>query len=238
MLALRTLIGGFENVGVVAFRKDLQFGREFRYQVLQRVLTILATVGFALWLGDYRALAAGILLGRALGVGLSYLVHPYRPRLCVDRIGELLSFSGWMLVVNIAQFFHDKGDEVVVGGLGNPAAMGAYNVAADVATAPTTEVVLPVARALFPVFARISGDRAAVRVAYLDLFATMCLICAAIGPGMALVADDFVLLALGPQWLRRCRWCACWRSPAHCMPSCTTASPCWGRSARRGCPPC
>ncbi len=200
ILALRTLISGFTNVGVVAFRKDLAFAKEFRFQILQRVLTVLATVVCAVWLRDYRALAGGILLGCVLSVVLSYVLHPYRPRLCTRRIREMLSFSGWMLLVNVSQYFHDKSDEIVVGSFGSPAAMGAYNVAADAATAPTVEVVMPVARALFPVFARIGDDTAALRKAYLDLFSTVCMICISVGTGIMLVAEDFVRLALGPQW--------------------------------------
>jgi O-antigen/teichoic acid export membrane protein len=118
----------------------------------------------------------------------------------VARIGELLGFSGWMLAVHVAQYVQDKADEIVVGGVASPAALGLYGVAADTATAPTVEVVLPVTRALFPVFARISADTAAVRDAYLDVFAAACMISVATGVGMALVADDFVAVALGPHW--------------------------------------
>jgi O-antigen/teichoic acid export membrane protein len=200
-LALRTLVGGFDNVGVVAFRRELRFGREFLFLLLQRLATILLTVAAALWLRDARALVVGIVGGRALGVAFSYALHPYRPRLCVTKIRGMLAFSGWMLLVHVTQYLFDKADEMVVGGVAAPAAMGLYSVAADAATAPTVEVVLPVARALFPVFARISEDSPAVRAAYLDVFSATCLICLAVGPGMALVAGDFVALALGPQWL-------------------------------------
>jgi O-antigen/teichoic acid export membrane protein len=79
--------------------------------------------------------------------------------------------------------------------------MGLYNVSADTATAPTVEVVLPVTRALFPVFARISADAAAVRAAFLDVFAVACMVSVATGAGMALVARDFVAVALGPHWV-------------------------------------
>ncbi len=200
LLALRPLINGFDNVGVVAFRKELQFGREFAFQLLRRVLTMLVTLGVALWLGDWRALVAGILGGQALGTVLSYVMHPYRPRLCLTHIREVLPFSGWVLATYVAQFATDRADEIVVGGIGSPTAMGLYNVASDTATSPTAEVVVPVARALFPVFARISHDAAALRAAYLDVFAATTLICVAIGGGIALVAGDFVAVALGPQW--------------------------------------
>jgi len=200
VLALRVLIGGFENIGVVAFRKELRFGLDFRLQILQRLATVALTIACALWFRDARALVAGIVGGQAFGVALSYRLHPYRPRLCMTRIGELLGFSGWMLAVHVAQYVQDKADEMVVGGVASPSAMGLYNVSADTATAPTVEVVLPVTRALFPVFARISADAKAVRAAYLDVFAVACMVSVATGAGMALVAGDFVAVALGAQW--------------------------------------
>ena len=201
ILALRTLVGGFSNVGVVAFRRELRFNREFVYWFSQRVMTSLITIGFALWLRDWRALAAGILGGRMLGVALSYAMHPYRPRLCFTRIREVLAFSGWMLTVNISQYINDRADELAVGSLGSPTAMGVYNVAADTATAPTAETVLPVLQALFPVFARIRDDPAALRAAYLDVLSASCILSVAIGGGVALVAGDFVQVVLGPKWL-------------------------------------
>lgn len=200
LLALRTLIGGFDNIGVVAFRKDLQFGREFAFQLLRRVLGVVVTVGCALWLRDWRALVAGILGGQVLGTVLSYMMHPYRPRLCLTRIREVLPFSGWVLATSAAQYVTNKADEMVVGAIATPAAMGIYNVASDVGAAPTAEVVLPVARALFPVFARIHHDAKAMRAAYLDVFAATTMACVAIGAGVALVAQDFVTVALGAQW--------------------------------------
>lgn len=201
LLALRPLLTSFDNIGVVAFRKDFRFSREFAFQLSQKLATIFVTIGVALWLRDERALVAGLLGGPAFGVAASYALHPYRPRPSLARVRGLLAFSGWMLLVNVAQYFHDKADEFVVGGVASATAMGAYSVAADAATAPTIEVVLPATRALFPVFARLGDDRAALRAAYLDVFAAACLISVACGAGMALVAGDFVRVALGEKWL-------------------------------------
>ncbi len=199
-LALRTLIGGFFNVGTVAFRRELDFAREFRFLVLQRALTLVATIGVALWLRDYRALVVGIIGGQLLSVILSYVMHPYRPRLDVSKISAVWGFSGWMLVVHVAQYAQDKADEWVVGTLTSASAMGTYNVGADVATAPTVEIVVPMTRALFPIFSKIAHDPVALRRGFLDVFAATMTICCACAVGMALVARDFVAVALGPQW--------------------------------------
>jgi O-antigen/teichoic acid export membrane protein len=201
LLALRPFLTSLDNIGVVAFRKELRFGREFAFQLAQKLATVLVTIGCALWLRDERALVAGLLGGPAIGILLSYALHPYRPRPSLARVRGLLAFSGWMLLVNVAQYVHDKADEFVVGGVASAGAMGRYSVAADAATAPTIEVVLPATRALFPVFARLGDDRAAVRAAYLDVFSAAALISVATGLGMALVAGDFVRVALGEQWI-------------------------------------
>jgi len=200
LLALRTLIGGFENIGVIAFRRDLRFGRDFYFQFLQRVLVVVTTIVCAVVLRDGRALAAGIVGGQALGVISSYLLHPHRPRLCFRHIREMLAFSGWMLLQHLAEWINGRADQFVLGGVAGPVAMGLYNVAEDVGTAPAMEIVLPVSRALFPVFVRISKDTAAVRAAFLNLFGSVCMWSIAGGLGTALVAQDFVAVTLGPKW--------------------------------------
>lgn len=202
ILALRAFIGGFENIGVVAFRKDLQFSKEYSYQVVQRVLNFALTIVLALWLRNYWALILGILGGRLITVGVSYRIHPYRPRLCLSKTREIWSFSAWMLLVHVAQFLQDKVDEFVVGNMTDTETMGNYNVAADAATAPTVEMVLPATRALFPIFSRIAGDRDALAEAYLGVFATTAIVVCASATGVMLVAGDFVAVLLGPRWSR------------------------------------
>lgn len=201
ILALRTLIRGVENIHVVDFRRDLQFDRVFVLMLARRVFAGAITIGLAFWWRDWRALAAGILGGELLDTVFSYLIRPYRPRFCISVIREMLAFSGWMLAISICKFINEKADELAVGGLGSATAMGAYNVSADVATAPTTETVLPATEALFPVFARISGDTCLMRGTYLDVFGTVSTLSVALAGGLALVAGDFVAVLLGPKWM-------------------------------------
>jgi len=201
ILAIRAFVGGFENIGVVVFRKNLNFSKEFSYQVAQRIVSFVATIFIALWLRNYWALVIGILGGRIIAVAISYLMHPYRPRFCLSKVGEIWSFSSWMLLVHVAQFLQDKADEFVVGNMTNTETMGNYNVAADVATAPTVELVMPTTRALFPIFSRISGDRNALGEAYLGVFAVTAILVCATATGVMLVAEDFVAVVLGPRWM-------------------------------------
>jgi len=62
-LALATWIRGFENVGVVAFRKDLQLNREFELLLTKRIAVFLVTISIALATRSYWALVLGTLAG-------------------------------------------------------------------------------------------------------------------------------------------------------------------------------
>ncbi|MFO1056639.1 MAG: lipopolysaccharide biosynthesis protein [Dongiaceae bacterium] len=200
VIALRQLVGGFENVGVVLFRRQNDFARDFRYLVYQKVGTFLVTLALALLLRNYWALAIGIVSGRIFSVAISFRMHPYRPRLSLSRFGELSSFSLWILVSCIGDFAIGRIDQAAVGGLAGTSAMGSYNVALDVATAPTMELIYPTERALFPVLASLLHDPARLKAAYLDVLSAVAVASCATGVGVALVARDMVAVVLGPQW--------------------------------------
>jgi lipopolysaccharide exporter len=200
-LALKPLINGFTNVGILAFRKDLRFGKDFQFLVAQKVSVFIATVTLALMLRSYWALAIGNVCGEVINVLVSYRMHPYRPRLRLTKLKEIWTYSLWMQFASIANFFGEQADQVIVGGLAGARAMGVYNVSADVASAPTNELVVPVARALFPVYATLLSQPARLADSYLTVLSAVAVIALSTGIGVALVADDLVAVVLGPQWL-------------------------------------
>ena len=66
VLALSPLLSGFENVGIVAFRKDLQFRNEFRFQVWKKIAGFVVTVPLAFLLRNYWALVIGVVFRDSL----------------------------------------------------------------------------------------------------------------------------------------------------------------------------
>jgi lipopolysaccharide exporter len=201
VLSLRALIGGFENVGVVRFRRDLEFGQEFRFGILKKLATVAVTIAAALWLRSYWALVIGQVLGRLVEVGISFRMSDYRPRLSLGRIREIWGFSQWLVLARFAQLVNRQFDRWVVGTIAGAHAMGQYYVASDFAASPSDEVVLPMSRAAFPVYSRLHGESEALRQAFHGVLSSMTAISFVMGLGMAVVADDFVRVALGSKWL-------------------------------------
>lgn len=201
LLSLRAFIGGFENIGVVAFRRDMNFDREFWFGIFKKMGTVALTISAAFVFRSYWALVIGLIGGRALDVLISFAMHPYRPRLTLAQIRHIWGFSRWLLLARVANLANRKLDEFIVGGQAGTAVMGNYFIASDLATAPAEEIVLPMSRGIFPVYSREQDDRARLAESFLTVLRSTAYLCVAAGLGVSAVAPELVPLLLGEQWL-------------------------------------
>ncbi len=198
-LALGPLIAAAQNIGVVAFRKELDFRREFRFQVGRKIAGFMVVVPLAVILRNYWALVAGMLFSQVAGTTLSYLMHPYRPRPTLSKFRQLFHFSRWMLLNNVVLFARDRSSDFFLGRLGGPSDLGTYNVAYELANLPTSEISAPINRALLPGFAKMQSNDS-VAQAYrgaVQLLAMLALPASALLFGLA---PYLVVLLLGPKW--------------------------------------
>jgi O-antigen/teichoic acid export membrane protein len=198
--ALRTMMSGLQNVGTMNFGRNLNFRRQFYFRVIPELIAFVVTIGFAIALRNYWALVIGIISQSVATIVLSYLMDPHRPRLCFTKIGEIWSFSIWTLFKNLGTYVNNQIDKLAVGGFAGAAAMGRYDVARDVATSPSQELINPVVATLMPVMAKVQNDPEKRRELYLSTLSWSALICTSTGIGVALVAEDMADLVLGPKW--------------------------------------
>jgi O-antigen/teichoic acid export membrane protein len=201
LLACAPVFQGLENIGVVAFRKDLNFRAEFLWLTGRRLVGLATVLPLAFLLRSYWALVVGIVVGRLAGMLLSYLAHPYRPRLSLAARHALLGFSKWIVLVNILGFFLQRSSDLVIGRVLGSGPLGIYTVAAEVSSLPTTELVAPINRAVYPAFAKISGDQRRLKEEYLAVMGIIALIAIPVAVGVASVGPQVVALLLGEKWL-------------------------------------
>jgi len=201
VMALSVVIGGLENIGIVKFQKEMNFGRDFKFFFLKRVVGFIVTLIAAVLLHSYWAMVIGALSGRVAGVILSYGMHPYRPWFSFSRVREIWSFSQWILFKNIGVYFDTSLDRLLLGRKLDATALGGYTIAGEVSSLPTTELLAPLGRVLFPAFVEKRNDpvafanRVSLAVGVQGLVAIpACL-------GLMFVAHDAVFLLLGEKWL-------------------------------------
>ncbi|WP_299614807.1 lipopolysaccharide biosynthesis protein [Pelagibius sp.] len=201
ILALLPLLEGFHNIGVVEFRKQLTFNKEFRFRILPRLSGTVVTIVLALLWRDYWALVVGTLVGAALRLILSYVMQPYRPRLSFAAWREIMNFSKWILATSVVGFVNNRADTFAVGKFLDVATLGLFSLASQIAALTTSELMAPIVRALFPGYAKLSHDQALLKKAFVDTYAILVLVAVPVACGIGVTAELFVPILLGSKWL-------------------------------------
>jgi len=119
VLAFTQLLGGFNNIGIVYFRKELEFHKQFIYSFVSSVVAMLVAISLAFILRNVWALVFGLLAGNVTALILSYIICSYRPKIEFNlaKIKELFGFGKWILGSSILIFLGTHGDDVFVGKL-------------------------------------------------------------------------------------------------------------------------
>jgi lipopolysaccharide exporter len=199
-LAFGPFFASLENIGIVKFRKDLLFRKEFTFRTSRRLITFIVTLPLAFWWRSYWALVAGILTTKLGGSILSYMAQEFRPRFCLTKVKELFGFSKWLLINNIVCFFKERSTDFVIGRWQGPAPLGLYNISYEIANMPTTDLSASINRALLPGFAKIEAEDE-LRTIYGNAMGILALIALPSAAGIYAVAQFLVPVILGVKWL-------------------------------------
>ena len=200
-LAFMPFLTGLQNIGLVDFHKNMQFDAEFRYLVTRRVLGFLITVVLAWTLRSYWALVFGSLATVLIGTVLSYVLHPMRPSLSLKEWRSILSVSQWMLLKNVGVYLQSNLQNFFVGRWFSSSVLGAYTLAAHISVMPSSELLAPFNRVLFPAFSRHQNNWPELKRLFLLAQALQTLIAIPASAGLALVAQEAVPVLLGNKWL-------------------------------------
>ncbi len=200
LVALSVAISGTQNIGLVLLQKNFEFKREVRFFLVRRLLSFAITIGLAFWLKNYWAVVIGAVATQFISVTLSFRMHPFRPRLSLAKLRELLSFSQWMIVRSAGAYLSASLPSLLLGRLSGAVNLGIYRVSGELATLSSVEILAPLARVLYPalVEARDSGPgfRRAVSLALSVQFLITLPVCV----GLAFVSNEVVAVFLGPKW--------------------------------------
>ncbi len=200
VIAFATAIGGFENIGVVKFQKELDFKSDFQFEVSRKLAQFVITLFLAFFLRSYWALVLGIVVGRASGVAISYWIHPYRPCWDLRAFTKIWSFSRWILLLRIGAYIRNEIDKLVIGAQRDTGTVGYYFLASEMAHIVSTEILAPINRALFPALSKLNQRPETMSKALHLALAAQATVAFPLAVGLAMVADDFVPFILGDQW--------------------------------------
>ncbi len=197
-LALAPLMDGLQNIGVIEFQKELQFGREFVFKISQKLIGFFVTLALAVWLRSYWALLIGILSNKAVNLLLSYLLHPFRPRVNLTQWRSIFRFTKWIMFHNIVLYAGTQTDKVLIKKYTDAHTVGIFRVAEELCSV-TMELVWPVEKALFPGFSKLARNPVEISRTMLNAQSLVSMIGLPVSIGLGLVADPLVSILFGEK---------------------------------------
>jgi teichuronic acid exporter len=202
VLATNFVISGRQVLPAALLFRELAFSRIAQIDVgvglVQAAITLtLALAGLRYW-----SLVLGTLISSALSLALYARARPHRIAFPRDlrRLREPL-LLGWQVTVSrMAWYGFSNADFAVVGRVLGKAALGAYSFGWQMASIPVDRVSAVLSRVTLPIFSAAQHDLPTVRRYVVLLTELLALIAMPLSIGLAVVADDFVLVLVGPRW--------------------------------------
>lgn len=203
VMAITTALVGFRNIGVMYFRKELRFEKQFIFNLGITLTTISVSIPLAFLLRSVWAIIYGALAGSLMELILSYVLHPYRPKFKFDsgKAKELFSFGKWILGSGVLVFLVTQGDDIFVGKLLGVTLLGLYQIAYRISNLPATEITHVISRVTFPAFSKLQDNKAKLREGYLKVLQLTSFILFPLAGGIFILAPDFTQIFLGSKWM-------------------------------------
>ena len=157
----------------------------------------VALNGFGAWAIVWQQLAIG-----AVSTVLLWRFMPWRPSLTFsfDSVRTLGAFGGKLFAQNLVYFAGRNGGNVLIGRYLGAAALGTFALSYNVVLAPFHQVAGPIQQVLFPAFSRMQHDTTRMAEVWIRVTRLVGAISISSLVGLFIVAPDFVLVALGPDW--------------------------------------
>jgi len=203
VIGFAVLFQALANIGVVYFQKELEFNKQFIYQLSGTLVDFVVAISTALILKSVWALVFGLVAGNAVRCFVSYLIHPYRPHLSLDleKAKELFGFGKWILGSSILVFLLTQGDDIFVGKLLGATALGFYQMAYRISNIPATEITHVISQVTFPTYSKLQDNIPKLREAYLKVLQITAFLSFPIAGLIFVLAPDFTKIFLGEKWM-------------------------------------
>jgi PST family polysaccharide transporter len=203
LLSVGIVLRGTSVVAEALLWRNLDFRRQFLIETTSYVMGYggvavgLALLGHGVWSLVWGGLAQTLIASVAQ---LAAVRHPIRPLLAARELQELLGFGIGAATSACVNYVALNGDYFVVGRLMGAVNLGLYTRAYTLMNLPQTYAAGVMSRVMFPAFAKVQGETARVRSAYLVVTRLTAMIAAPAMTTMAIVAPHLVRGFYGPQW--------------------------------------
>lgn len=202
VMSIGFVVNSFRSIPYSLMQRDMHFKRLAIIEGFQSLLLAGAMVAFALAGFRYWTLVIGNLLSALLSTGLTIAQRRCGfswPRM--SALKQAITFSQQVLMARLAWYVYSNADFFVAGRRLGKEPLGAYSLAWTLGSVPVEKISALIFNVTPAYFSAIQRDFVALRRSVLNLTEAISMLTFPLTLGLALVAHEFVLLALGPKWM-------------------------------------
>lgn len=202
VLGISLLLRGFHNPGIAHFLRNLEFNKQFVWQVIGVVANFVVSIPLAFILRNEWAIVWGLLASEVANIIFSFVLHPYRPKFDFDfkAFTLLFDYGKWLFLSAVLAFLFKQLDKVFITKLLGKAELGVYMIALRFAKIPEL-FSTQIPNVMFPVYSKFQSTPQTVRRMYLKTVRSINIFCIPLVGGMIILAKPFVSIFLGDKWL-------------------------------------
>ncbi|MBX7242967.1 MAG: MOP flippase family protein [Bacteroidia bacterium] len=201
-VAIHFFISTLSIVQNVLLEKSLRFKDIFMYNITAVgaaaiVAIVMAATGWGVW-----SLVAQQITNISVLNLMLWFNTRWKPlfQYSVESLKGLLKFSIYLFLASSLNYWNRNLDNMLIGKFAGSDALGNYSRAYSLMLLPLTQIVGMLVKVLFPALALIQQDLVRVKSVYLKALAVIALLTFPFSIGLWLIAEDFILILLGPKW--------------------------------------
>lgn len=189
------LIRAFQNIGIVYFKKELQFHKTFWLTMAGTLTDIVLSIVLVLMLKSVWGYVIARLAAAVVNLAMTYILCSYWPKFhfIPKKARELWRFGKWLFGGNIIGYLLNEGDDWFVWFYLGADPLKLYRYAYRFSNMPATHITDTISRVSFPAYSKIQHDLPRLREAYLKVLQMTALIS---------VPTAFLIFTLGPDFVR------------------------------------
>jgi len=201
-LSVSLIISALSSTPEAILRRELIF----RSLALRRLVAATAGgsvalaaafLGYGVW-----SLVAQLIVQAGVGAVILWIAVPWRPGfdVSVRYFRDLFSFGSSIVVMNFLNFLNRQSDDLLIGVVLGPRALGYYSVGYRILLLLTDVMTRTIESVAFPLFSKIQGDLVRLRRGYLMATQISATIATPVFLGVAALAPELINVAFGPKW--------------------------------------
>ena len=183
-------------------RRQMQFGKLAKIQIVSSVLGITAAISAALMGAGYWALIVQTAVAQSTSAAFTWGYArwlPGRPQRGVGT-GNMLKFGGYLTGFSFVNYFARNADNVLIGNAWGSSALGLYTKAYGLLLMPLQQINGPITAVAIPALSRLQNDPEQFRAFFIKVLSIICFVTFPLIAWMIVSRKEIILLFLGPQW--------------------------------------